>query len=147
MREEGRIGRSSHKWRDAVDAGLPGSSVLRLALSELESGEQRRAAGRGEEEGWRRFGAMPRLCVRAALREFLLRPEELGSGDRRRTVRDRESGRVGFFLGRDMLFGWAAGEPWLARLGISGLLHSARLTREQLASWLGSARYSYQAKN
>jgi hypothetical protein len=38
MREEGRIDRSSHRWRDVVAAGLPDSSVLRFALSELEGG-------------------------------------------------------------------------------------------------------------
>jgi hypothetical protein len=57
MREEGRIDKSSHKWRDAVAVDLPGSSVLRLALSELEGGGWR---GRREEEGRRRAGVRRR---------------------------------------------------------------------------------------
>jgi hypothetical protein len=48
MREEGRIDKSSHRWRDAVAASLPSSSVLRLALSEQEGGGWR---GQREEEG------------------------------------------------------------------------------------------------
>jgi hypothetical protein len=139
MREEGRIDRSSHRWRDAVAAGLPDSSVLRLALSELEG-----AGGGGRRRGG--GGLVPcRACMRRLAGVTI---EEFGSGT--------GGGRymVGFtslcFFGHDMSFGWAPGplgKPWLAGLGIFGLLHSPRLTREQLASWLGSARYSYQAKN
>jgi hypothetical protein len=131
MREEGRIDRSSHRWRDVVAAGLPDSSVLRFALSELEGGGRRGE----EEEGRRRSGAVP--CVHAAPCGSYCRG--VWEWDRRRTVHGRVY--LSMFFGHDMSFGWAPGplgKPWLAGLGIFGLLHLARLTREQLTSWLGS---------
>jgi hypothetical protein len=57
MREEGRIDKSSHRWRDAVATGLPSSFVLRLAFSELEGGGWR---GQREEEGRWRVGVRRR---------------------------------------------------------------------------------------
>jgi hypothetical protein len=63
-------------------------------------------------------------------------------------------GRVGFLLGAWAaicvasvgLGRWETVACWAGYISF-GLLHSARLAREQLASWLGSASYTYRAEN
>jgi hypothetical protein len=176
MREEGRIDRSSHRWshrwRDAVDAGLPGSSVLscvsrspswRAASRREEEGRWRSgvvprpcvraagrgrrrgggclvpcrarlcvrpAAGRGQEEGRRRSGAVPRPCVRAVLQPVGVSAacQASASGGGCSGSQGQGGCRQGRgFLGRDMLFGWAAGETLLAAL--LGWVYSAFYTQ------------------